>query len=167
VDAAPPALRASLASGPDLVAPNLQEAEAAISGDVGSVLADADTDVRERASVAALQLCSLGARHAAVTAGEHGVALATAGIDVVDWIPTVPVEVVSAVGAGDSFLGGVMLALDAGGGSGDVDWVTAVVRGTATATASCEQLRAGGVDPRRVDVLLEEIRSAGVAGGLG
>jgi 1-phosphofructokinase family hexose kinase len=166
VDAAPSALRASLASGPDLVAPNLQEAEAAISGDVGSVLADADTDVRERASVAAVQLCALGARHAAVTAGEHGVALATAGIDDVDWIPTVPVEVVSAVGAGDSFLGGVVLALDAGG-AGDVDWVTAVVRGTATATASCEQLRAGGVDPRRVEVLIEEIRSAAVGGGLG
>jgi hypothetical protein len=41
-----------------------------------------------------------------------------------------------------------------------VDWVGAVVRGTATATASCEQLRAGGVDPGRVDVLVEQIRAA-------
>jgi sugar/nucleoside kinase (ribokinase family) len=88
------------------------------------------------------------------------VARPTAGAAGVDWVPTVPVDVVSAVGAGDSFLGGVVLALDAAGGAGDVDWVGAVVRGTATATASCEQLRAGGVDPGRVDVLVEQIRAA-------
>jgi 1-phosphofructokinase family hexose kinase len=168
VDAAPPALRASLASGPDLVAPNLQEAEAAISGDIGSVLADADTDVHERASAAAVRLCDLGARHAAVTAGEHGAALATAGSPGVVWIPTVPVEVVSAVGAGDSFLAGVLLYLDqvTADPAAEVDWPTAVLRGTATATASCEQLLAGGVDPRRVEELVEQIRRTGSAAGI-
>jgi hypothetical protein len=53
LDTAPPALRASLASGPDLVAPNLQEAEAALAGTGGEVLVDADADVRERAAEAA------------------------------------------------------------------------------------------------------------------
>lgn len=159
VDTAPPALRASLARNPDLVTPNLQEAEAAISGDVGSVLADADTDVEDRAATAAVRLCELGARHAAVTAGAHGAVLAARGEDPVRWIPTVPVEVVSAVGAGDSFLAGVLLELDAARSQGDeVDWAAAVLRGTATATASCEQLRAGGVDSRRVEALIQQIR---------
>ncbi|MCU1612801.1 MAG: 1-phosphofructokinase/tagatose 6-phosphate kinase [Frankiales bacterium] len=163
VDTAPSALRASLASGPDLVAPNLQEAEAAISGDIGSVLADADTDVHERAAAAAVRLCELGARRATVTAGEHGAVLATAGSPDVRWVPTVPVEVVSAVGAGDSFLAGVLLSLDEAMAdpAGEVDWPAAVLRGVATASASCESVRAGGVDPRRVEELIEQIRRTG------
>ncbi|MDT4959659.1 MAG: 1-phosphofructokinase [Pseudonocardiales bacterium] len=162
VDSAPAALRGSLASRPDLVTPNLQEAEAAISGGSGSVLADADTDVRERASAAALTLCELGARAAAVTAGAAGVALADADSRQVRWVPTVQVDVISAVGAGDSFLAGVLLAVDSGAPGTAVDWAEAVLRGAATATASCEQLRAGGVDPSRVEELLVQIRELAV-----
>ena len=162
VDSAPAALRGSLASGPDLVTPNLQEAEAAISGGSGSVLADADTDVRERATAAALTLCELGARAAAVTAGAAGVALADADSRQVRWVPTVQVDVISAVGAGDSFLAGVLLAVDSGAPGTAVDWAEAVLRGAATATASCEQLRAGGVDPSRVEELLVQIRELAV-----
>jgi 1-phosphofructokinase family hexose kinase len=162
VDSAPAALRGSLASRPDLVTPNLQEAEAAISGGSGSVLADADTDVRERATTAALTLCELGARAAAVTAGAAGVALADADSRQVRWVPTVQVDVISAVGAGDSFLAGVLLAVDSGAPGTAVDWAEAVLRGAATATASCEQLRAGGVDPSRVEELLVQIRELAV-----
>jgi 1-phosphofructokinase family hexose kinase len=162
VDSAPAALRGSLASGPDLVTPNLQEAEAAISGGSGSVLADADTDVRERATAAALTLCELGARATAVTAGAAGVALADADSRQVRWVPTVQVDVISAVGAGDSFLAGVLLAVDSGAPGTAVDWAEAVLRGAATATASCEQLRAGGVDPSRVEELLVQIRELAV-----
>ncbi|MDT4976002.1 MAG: 1-phosphofructokinase [Pseudonocardiales bacterium] len=162
VDSAPAALRGSLASRPDLVTPNLQEAEAAISGGSGSVLADADTDVRERATAAALTLCELGARAAAVTAGAAGVALADADSRQVRWVPTVQVDVISAVGAGDSFLAGVLLAVDSGAPGTAVDWAEAVLRGAATATASCEQLRAGGVDPSRVEQLLVQIRELAV-----
>ncbi|MCW2644561.1 MAG: 1-phosphofructokinase [Pseudonocardiales bacterium] len=162
VDSAPAALRGSLASRPDLVTPNLQEAEAAISGGSGSVLADADTDVRERATAAALTLCELGARAAAVTAGAAGVALADADSRQVRWVPTVQVDVISAVGAGDSFLAGVLLAVDSGAPGTAVDWAEAVLRGAATATASCEQLRAGGVDPSRVEELLVQIRELAV-----
>jgi 1-phosphofructokinase family hexose kinase len=158
IDTAPPALRASLASGPDLVAPNLPEAEAAIAGTGGHVLADADTDVRERASAAATTLCELGARAAAVTAGAHGLALARAGSTDVRWVPTVPVEVVSTVGAGDSFMAGVLLTIDELPAGAEVSWEEAVLRGSATATASCEQLQAGGVDPSRVTALLAEVR---------
>jgi len=163
VDTAPAALRASLASGPDLVAPNMAEAEAAISGGSGAVLAEADTDVRERAATAALTLCELGARAAAVTAGAEGVALATAESAQVRWLPTVRVDVVSAVGAGDSLLAGVLLAVHSSERGASIDWREAVLRGVATATASCEQLRAGGVDPRRVEELLGQVRELAAA----
>ncbi|MDG4825488.1 PfkB family carbohydrate kinase [Asanoa sp. WMMD1127] len=154
VDTAPGALRAALDSHPDLVKPNLQEAEAAISGTSGLVLTDADSDVRERAETAAATLCALGARNAAVTAGAHGVALAESGKRP-RWFPAVKVRVVSAVGAGDSFLGGVLLEIE---DSATPDWVAAILRGSATASASCEQLRAGGVDPDRAAELLAQLR---------
>jgi 1-phosphofructokinase family hexose kinase len=150
VDTAPPPLRAALPSGPDLVTPNLEEAEAAISGDAGDLLLSTGPDLAMRAEVAARTLVSLGARRAAVTAGELGVAF-TEGDDIT-WLPTVPVEVVSAVGAGDSFVGGLSIGLL----NGDT-WADAAARGVATATASCEQLRAGGVDPVRVEELLASI----------
>jgi len=104
---------------------------------------------------AAATLCQLGAHHAAVTAGAHGVALAEGDAGQVRWFPALKVQVVSAVGAGDSFLGGVLLELEAGG---TVDWGAAVLRGSATASASCEQLRAGGVDPDRAAELLGQLR---------
>jgi 1-phosphofructokinase family hexose kinase len=152
VDSAPGALRAALASGPDLVKPNLQEAEAAITGAPGLLLTDAESDVAERAMDAAATLCRLGARNAAVTAGAHGVALAEPAKHRVRWFPAVKVEVVSAVGAGDSFLAGVLLELQT-----NDDWGAAIRRGSATASASCEQLRAGGVDPDRAAELLAQV----------
>jgi 1-phosphofructokinase family hexose kinase len=152
VDTAPPALRAALPSGPDLVTPNLEEAEAAISGDSGHVLHSTGPDLAERAEAAARTLVALGARRAAVTAGELGVALAQGSS--VTWVPTVPIEVVSAVGAGDSFVAGLAIGLLDG-----ADWFGAATRGVATATASCEQVRAGGVDPDRVEELLAKIEA--------
>jgi 1-phosphofructokinase family hexose kinase len=150
VDTAPTPLRAALPSGPDLVTPNLEEAEAAISGDAGDLLVSSGPDLAVRAEVAARTLVSLGARRAAVTVGELGVALAEG--DELTWIPTVPVEVVSAVGAGDSFVGGLAIGL-----LGGATWAEAAARGVATATASCERLRAGGVEPSRVEELLASI----------
>jgi 1-phosphofructokinase family hexose kinase len=158
VDTAPQALRAALAGGPDLVCPNVQEAEAALAGGSGAVLADAEENVRERALTAARDLVLAGARTAAVTAGGDGVALAAGGR--AEWIGTVPVRVVSAVGAGDSFVAGIALAFprlaDPRAPTAQ-EWRTAVVRGVATATASCEQLRAGGVDRERVEALLGQV----------
>lgn len=150
VDTAPTPLRAALPSGPDLVTPNLEEAEAAISGDAGDLLLSTGPDLAMRAEVAARTLVSLGARRAAVTSGELGVALAEG--DELTWLPTVPVEVVSAVGAGDSFVGGLAIGL-----LNKDSWADAAARGVATATASCEQLRAGGVEPSRVEELLSGI----------
>jgi hypothetical protein len=175
LDTAPAPLLAALAGGPDLVAPNLEEAEAAIHGDSGTLLvgaealnadgnADGNTDgtvVAARAGEAARALCALGARRAAVTAGAAGVAFSD-GVRT-DWVPTVPTRVVSAVGAGDSFVGGLALGLVAAGGNarslGYEVWLDAVVRGAATATASCERLLAGGVDPARAAELEARLRT--------
>jgi sugar/nucleoside kinase (ribokinase family) len=60
------------------------------------------------------------------------------------WVPTIKVRVVNPIGAGDSFVGGLVEALEEGRTG-----VDAVVFAVATATASVEQELAGGVDPRR------------------
>jgi sugar/nucleoside kinase (ribokinase family) len=95
-----------------------------------------------------------GARRAAVTVGAAGAVLAlpgatgSGGPEVVA-VAAPAVRVVSPVGAGDSFVGGVVHGLARG-----EDWIAAARRGVATASASCEQLRAGGVDVARVEELL-------------
>ena len=157
VDCAPGALAACLPAGPDLVSPNLQEAEAAITGDTGHLLVDAHTDVRARASAAATALLDLGASAAAVTAGAHGVALAERGGGAPRWWASAGVAVVSTVGAGDAFLGGVLVDVEAQP-AGRVSWPRAVLLGSATASASCEQLLAGGVDPQRARELYEHLQ---------
>jgi 1-phosphofructokinase family hexose kinase len=158
VDTAPKPLAATLPYGPGLVTPNLEEAEAALSGAAGDVLHADATDVPGRAAKAALELCQRGARRAAVTAGADGVAFAESGV--VRWLPAVPVDVVSAVGAGDSFVAGLateLLGLPELPPTGD-QWIAALHRGIATAAASCERLRAGGVEPERVAQLLDIVR---------
>ena len=159
VDTAPKPLAATLAHGPSLVTPNLEEAEAALTGAMGDVLHLDDTDVPGRAAKAALELCERGAVRAAVTAGADGVAFAESGA--VRWFPAVPVDVVSAVGAGDSFVAGLaveLLGLPELPPTAD-QWAAAFQRGVATAAASCEQLRAGGVEPERVARLLAGVRT--------
>lgn len=161
VDSAPGPLRASLAGRPDLVTPNLEEADAALGDGNGEVLVGAvgEAEVTARAAEAARRLCELGARRAAVTAGAAGVAFHAEGVT--DWVPAPKVDVVSAVGAGDSFVAGLALALtEPGTGNANSTrpaWLDAVLRGVATASASCEVLLAGGVDPDRVTELLPQL----------
>ena len=99
-----------------------------------------------------LALCARGARTAAVTAGAAGTAYGDAHDAV--WVPTVPVNVVNPIGAGDSFVGGLVHALEQGQEGRD-----AVVFAVAVASASVEQELAGGVDPARVRQLEAEIRA--------
>jgi len=208
LDTAPGALRAALASGPDLVTPNLEEAEAAVGGQPGDVLTAGGADIPGRALRVARELRELGAVRVAVTAGAAGVGFVDEH-GATSWVPAVPVDVVSPVGAGDSFVAGLALGLSAdpadhsdpaprpgqtqhpgqtqpprqtqpsgpaGGparadrpgtgwalGSADAGtWRAALIRGTATASASCEQVRAGGVDPARVAELIGQL-TAGLA----
>lgn len=163
VDAARGALATSLAAEPDLVCPNLAEAEAVLAG--GSHggpehVDDTAADVLDRAAVAARGLRSAGARRALVTVGAAGAVLATE--DELIHVSAPAARVLSPVGAGDSLVGGTVLALSRG-----ADWVEAVRRGVATASASVEQVLAGGVDPDRVEELLTgaRVRRLARAGG--
>lgn len=152
IDAARDVLISSLASEPDLVTPNLAEAEAALGWTTGEPVTDARTDVTdvaERAQVAVRAMCAAGARTAVVTAGSAGAAFGDRRD--VRWIRGVNVTVRNPIGAGDAFVGGLVHAL----GRGE-DTLSAVVRGLATASASCEQERAGGVDPARAEELSAE-----------
>lgn len=142
VDAARAALAAALAAGPDVITPNLAEAESVLYGPAHEAVAETGDDVPDRARRAVLELCRRGARSAAVTAGAAGTAFGDAGGAV--WLPTVPVRVVNPIGAGDSFVAGLVEAFEEGRSG-----VDAVVFAVAVATASVEQELAGGVDPAR------------------
>ena len=172
VDAAREALAGALTAGPDLVSPNLAEAEAVLAGrhhDPETVDEDA-ADLVDRALAAARALVAAGARRAVVTLGGAGAVMVTgdgvaghgtgartgSGHGLLLRAPRV--EVVSPVGAGDSFVGGLVVGLVRG-----ETWPDAVRRGIATATASVEQLLAGGVDVARAEELLTQVTTAPVA----
>jgi len=142
VDASRAALAEALPAAPDVVTPNLAEAEQVLYGRAHEGVAETGDDVPGRARRAALELCRRGARSAAVTAGAAGTAYGAAG-EVV-WVPTVPVRVANPIGAGDSFVAGLVEAFEAGRTG-----VAAVVFAVATATAAVEHERAGAVDPER------------------
>ncbi len=160
VDAARAALAGALLAGPDLVSPNLAEAEAVLAVGDGALapaveqVDDTAADVIARAATAAEGLVAAGARRAAVTVGAAGIVLAhprgsgPGAVEIVA-VAAPAVDVVSPVGAGDSFVGGVVHGRSLG-----EDWVDAVRRGVATASASCERLRAGLIDLARVEELL-------------
>lgn len=164
VDSAPQWLAASLTHRPDIVTPNLDEAEAALEGGAAHVMDSDDLAVeavRPRAERAALQLRDRGAVHALVTAGSAGVAVA--GALGVTWEPAYPVRSVSTVGAGDSFVAGLAFALAQVGDEGrdpdcgQADWGHAVRFGVAAAAASCELVRAGGAKADRIREILADL----------
>lgn len=163
VDTAPKWLSGALSGGPEIVTPNLHEALAVLGE--GDILTMNDhewtlEETRERALVSAEALRERGAARAMVTAGAAGVALADETGTA--WHEAFPVEVVSTVGAGDSFVAGVAITwLEH---QGDLDWNDAVRHGIATSAASCEQVRAGGVDPERARAIHSELLArAGVS----
>lgn len=164
VDSAPQWLAASLTHRPDIVTPNLDEAEAAIEGEAAHVMDSGDLaveTVRPRAERAALTLCDRGAAHALVTAGSAGVAVG--GAFGVTWEPAYPVRSVSTVGAGDSFVAGLAFALAQVGDEGrdpdwgQVEWGPPVRFGVAAAAASCELVRAGGAKADRIREILADL----------
>jgi 1-phosphofructokinase family hexose kinase len=150
VDGARSALAEALPAGPDLVCPNLDEAEGLTTGTVleASHLSHDPDEVRARAVSAAHGLRTRGARRAVVTASSHGAAYADDAGD--RWIPAPRVTVANPIGAGDSFVGGVAAARGAG-----MSWPEAVGRGVVVASAAVEHPRAGRVDPVRVEQLVQ------------
>lgn len=159
IDVNPQCLSASLSANPDVVTPNVDEAEAALQHGRADVMDSHILDhdlTRDRAEKAALKLCQRGARRAFVTAGAAGVAMASG--DQIEWAASYPVEAVSAVGAGDSFVAGLAHEWSATGQGQVVDWATAMRFGVATSANSCEQVRAGGVSPVRVQEIMSSLR---------
>jgi 1-phosphofructokinase family hexose kinase len=148
VDAAGPALAGALGAGPDLVMPNLDEAEALLVGP-GSERVDVDrSTARRRAEEAAAALVRRGARAAAVTAGAAG--LAFADEDRARWVPAPRVEVVNPIGAGDAALAGLAGALERGSSMSD-----AALAAVASGSASVEAELAGALDSARARELLQ------------
>jgi 1-phosphofructokinase family hexose kinase len=157
VDSSRAALAAALPAGPDIVAPNLAEADGVLSGRSHEPVDETGPQTAQHACAAVRALCGRGARTAAVTAGAAGTAFGDARA--VSWVPALPVQVVNPVGAGDSFVGGLVHALESG--RTGLDAVTFAV---ATATASVEQELAGGVDPDRAEQLAARLAGTGRPG---
>ena len=167
IDTAPRWLQSALHHGPDVVAPNIHEALAALDGAASSVFDDSsmsDEEHRVQAIELSRRIARVTGRIACVTAGSAGVAVTTT--DETWWVDAPSVDVVSAVGAGDSFVAGLATrwAADLSSGS-SVNWEQAARFGVACAAASCEVVRAGGADVDRIRDLDVAIASPVVVAG--
>ena len=158
VDAAPQVLQQALSARPDLVSPNLSEAEGLLLGRSDEQVHEQGADIPARAVRAAVHLHRQGARRAVVTAGAAGAALSTAAGSW--WLPAPRVDVVNPIGAGDCFAAGAALAL-----FDRADDVDIVRRGMAAASASCETATGGRLDAARAAVLATRIRPQLVGAG--
>jgi 1-phosphofructokinase family hexose kinase len=146
VDAGGATLRAALAAGPDVVTPNLAEAEGVDEA------VDALPDAADRAVAAGRELVRAGARAAVVTAAEAGAAVVSA--DGAWWIAAPRVAAVAnPIGAGDVLTAALGAALEAGLGV-----VEAAVRGVAAAAAGVQAPLAGDLDVGVMDGLLAQVR---------
>jgi 1-phosphofructokinase len=147
VDATGTTLGAALAAGPDLVTPNLGEAEGLLYGRTGEAV-EAAPDARPRAQAAARALVDRGAHAAIVTAAAAGAAVATEND--AHWLAAPRIaRVRNPIGAGDVLTAAVAAAMETGAGV-----VEAARRGVAAAAASVESRLAGDVDPARAAELL-------------
>jgi 1-phosphofructokinase family hexose kinase len=137
-------LRLALWGRPDVVKVNAHEA---------SELLDVPTDTREDAVTAARELRERagGDGHAGlVTRGADGVVLAAP--DGSCWEGRLYVRGRYPVGSGDSFLAGLVVALDRGDGEGG-DWRGALQLALGAATANAELAGAGRLEPARAVAL--------------
>lgn len=146
VDAAGPLLGGALASGADVVTPNLAEAEGLLGGAAHVERVEVTDRARERAMAAAEALRRRGAVAAVVTAGAAGVAVAQDGAAI--WLDAPAVAVVNPIGAGDAFTAGLAVGLLRG-----EPLVEAVALGVAAGSAAVEHPLAGAVNPARVAAL--------------
>lgn len=143
LDAAGPPLAAALDEGVGLVKPNLRE----LRGITGQPLAQPPE--WEAAAVALVR--SGKARAVALTLGHRGAVLATA--DGLWRADPLPIPVASAVGAGDSFVGGMVWALCQGASPQD-----AFAWGVAAGSAALLTAGTGLCDPGQVRALHSQVR---------
>jgi 1-phosphofructokinase family hexose kinase len=143
VDASGTVLAAALERAPEVVAPNLAEAENLLCGRADETVEAGDpSDVRARAAAAAAELVRRGAHGAVVTAGAAGAAVADGAA--VTWHAAPTVTVRNPIGAGDALVAGLALALERG-----EPFRSSVAAGLAAAAASVESERAGAINPAR------------------
>jgi ribokinase len=135
----PPADAAAIVAGahPDWLVVNETEAGAVLGRPVRGLA---------EAGQAAAALLTAGARHAVVTAGAHGAALA--GPDGTSTVDAFPVDAVDTVGAGDTFVGALAVALAAG-----IPAAEAVRAASAAAATAATRPGAQGGMPRPADIL--------------
>jgi 1-phosphofructokinase family hexose kinase len=142
VDASGESLANALEAGPDLVTPNLAEAEGILAGDVSQPAAERSPDVKDRALEAAAAMVARGAGTAVVTVGAG---VAVDGRSERRWIDAPSVTVRNPIGAGDSLVGGLVGSLERGD-----DFRDALGLGVAAASASVESELPGLIDGERV-----------------
>jgi len=143
VDATGETLLRALDAAPDLVTPNLAEAETTLGlASGGRASASLRTDWPPLAAVGAL--VRQGARSAVVTADAEGAALLASG-DAPEWVAAPRVaEVRNPIGAGDVLTAAMAGAIERG------EPLPAALRaGVAAASASVEHPTAGELDPTR------------------
>jgi 1-phosphofructokinase family hexose kinase len=153
VDASGSSLANALRAGPDLVTPNLAEAEDMLLGGTPQPAAERSPEAADRAIEAAVALVERGAAAAVVTVG--------AGVAAVRgqerwWVDAPQVKERNPIGAGDSLVGGLVGSLERGHGLQD-----ALHLGVAAASASVETDLPGLVDPARVSSLTRLLSSEG------
>jgi len=149
VDSSGAALTAALGHGVFMIKPSRRE----LSELVGSAL-----DTEQALTDAATELIARGsAEFVALTLGADGAILASK--DGVVRLPAPAIVVDSTVGAGDSFVGGLILRL-AQGWSPEAAFVTAVAAGSATSMLPATEL----CTPHDVTRLEEELFALGVGG---
>jgi 1-phosphofructokinase family hexose kinase len=146
VDAAGGQLAAALEAEPEVVTPNLAEAEGVLGRPSADGVQPPPGEARERAVAAARDLAERGPRSVVVTAGAAGVAFASGGSAA--WLAAPAVTMRNPVGAGDAFAGGFAAALVRGAPETE-----AVRTGVAAAAASVESMLAGDLDPARAAAL--------------
>jgi 1-phosphofructokinase family hexose kinase len=155
-DSSPEYLNFALGAGVDIVSPNLDEAESLLQGKSADLFTGDLTNAQERAEKAAKALLEKGAEVAFVTTGAAGVAVATEHS--LDFVHGVKINLVSAVGAGDSFVAGVMMKYDEYRKAKlDFNWRDIAAFGAATASASCEESLSGGMNVARALDLYDQI----------
>jgi 1-phosphofructokinase family hexose kinase len=153
VDASGQSLANALKAGPDLVTPNLAEAEGVLYGNALQPAAERSAGVRERALEAAAAMVGRGAGTAVVTVGA-GVAVNRRSEHW--WVDAPGVSERNPIGAGDSMVGCLVGSLERGD-----DFRVALGVGVAAASASVETELPGLVDPERVTGLARQLTSRG------
>lgn len=151
LDTGPAWLAAALTAGPDLITPNLAEAQQALSEQHGVESVEFGEGALDEALATAQNLAARGLRHVVVTVGSAGAAWASSEGSGV--CPSLRVDTVNPIGAGDAFLGGLLATLARG-----EDFGEAVAMGTATAASAVLQWIPGRADAAQVLALREELR---------